>query len=390
MFQKKLMLVSCLLCSLGLLVAQERIGLRIGNYSGSNGMALNPAQHVTSQVAWDVHLAGAGVFFENSYGYLENVSLLDLYRSRGTFDLYTRPILEGAPTSANPLYLDFPQGSNRTYYGDLNLDILGPGFMVKLKTGHSFGMFTRFRTAGSARISNSLGFYNYYFYPENKDLLVEPMRMGTMAWGELGFNYGYSWETQVGTFGFGVNLRYLQGFEAIYFENLEQLTLQKKNDQDIDIEELHARFGFTETNTSGEAFDLQRNGGGFGVDAGIMLTGDGQGDLYQWKFGAALIDIGSVRFFRNVQTHRVDVEDGLYLDGLPFQDLDSTDFLNAAVLEFSFQALQDSLESLSLNAFTMALPSALSIQGEYAITDHLMVHGLWVQSLPFSPIAVHR
>ena len=389
MFQKKIFLITGFFLLLFSLNAQERLGLQIGNYSGVNGMTFNPASHVSSQVSWDVHLGGLGLFVNNNYGFMENLSVLNWYRDLDRVTVYTRPLLEGAPIASFPLYLDFPQGSTRNYYGTLDVNVMGPGFMVKLKNGHSFGMFTRLRAMGSGRVPNSVGFYNYYFYPEDEDLIVDPFRLGAMAWGELGFNYGYGWETQLGSFGFGVNLRYLQGFEAIYFENLEQTTLQKFDGQNIRADEFHVRFGFTENNISGEPFDLARSGGGFGIDAGIMITGDGQGDLYQWKFGAALIDIGSVRFFRNVQTHRVDVDD-VNIDGIPFQNLDSTDLLNAAIVEFSFQTLADSLRSLGSNAFTMALPSALTLQGEYAFTDFLFVNGVWVQSLPFSPIAVQR
>lgn len=371
--------------------AQEQVGIRIENYSGVNGLTLNPAHNSTSRLSWDIHLTGGAFFLENNYGFLVETSLLRLVRERDSYELRTLAIADGEGTPpANPLYLDFPQEDPNRYYGTFLSEVIGPSFMVRLKNGHTFGAFTRFRAMGSGRLPANLGFYNYYEYPELEELPVQTFKMGVMTWGELGFNYGYSWETQTGTFGFGVNLRYLQGFEGVYFDNRREVLLQKESDKIISSNAAELGFGFTSSNIDGMDVNLQRNGGGFGLDAGFMITGDGYGQTYQWKFGASLIDIGSIRFFRNAQAHRVVIDESVTVDGERFENLDSLDFIQAAVDELSFQLFGDTAQSLVSDAFTIALPTALTLQGEYAFNDYFFLHGLYVQSLAFPAISVRR
>ena len=57
------------------LIAQEQLGLRLGNYSGVNAIALNPAGSATYPLSWDINLVGVGATFHNNLSYIEKASI---------------------------------------------------------------------------------------------------------------------------------------------------------------------------------------------------------------------------------------------------------------------------------------------------------------------------
>ena len=79
------------------LSAQEQLGLRFDNYSGINGVTLNPTNNLTSPFKWDINLVAVGIFGENNYGYIENTSAINLANANNISVSYTHLTL---PTKA--------------------------------------------------------------------------------------------------------------------------------------------------------------------------------------------------------------------------------------------------------------------------------------------------
>ncbi|MFZ1826059.1 MAG: hypothetical protein WAU21_10675, partial [Chitinophagales bacterium] len=58
--------------------AQEYIGLRMDNYSGSNGMMFNPALPGSGVLPWDVNVLAYGHSIDNNYAFLPQQSIVGL------------------------------------------------------------------------------------------------------------------------------------------------------------------------------------------------------------------------------------------------------------------------------------------------------------------------
>ncbi len=64
--------------------------------------------------------------------------------------------------------------------------------------------------------------------------------------------------------------------------------------------------------------------------------------------------------------------------------------LNKNIRNLSLQAIGDSLASFADSEFTLWLPSALSIQADYAFSEQLYLNATWVQRIPISGNMVKR
>jgi len=209
-----------------------------------------------------------------------------------------------------------------------------------------------------------------------------------MVWSEIGVNYGYRFYTNNGVAGFGLNLKYLQGYEAFFVQNDASFNLTKLTGDSIALDQGAFRFGFTNSNTDPDAdFQQSRNGSGFGADLGFVYTIGEDERNYKLKLGASILDIGAVRFNKNAETHTVSTDQVFVLAEDDYSDIDDID---EAVRQFSFQSLADSLSSRDEDGFTVWLPGALSLQADVAVVPNIFVNGTIVQRLPIGEARVER
>ncbi len=366
--------------------AQEQIGLGVENYSGVNSLALNPANGPSSKFAWDVNLLGAGIFGETNYAFIYNTNVSEIIRLLPEGDLASNYPSENQ-FPENMLIVDF-YDNNRRKYVNLNATVLGPSVMINLENGHSFGVFTKFRSAASVQRAPSE--LNYYFFDRTsfgEEIRIDPLIGAAMSWSEVGLNYSRRIIMSSGNLDIGGSLKFLNGYEAVFLNSNKTFGLTQLSNDSISINAPDLEYGLTLSNADGEGFNLSRNGGGIAFDLGAVFTIDGYDDSYKWKFGAALLDIGRINFNRNAQQHRVDTDAVFELSSDDYRRLDEVD----EVLElFSTQSLGDSLLSLQQNNFSIWLPGALSLQADYMIMDNFYVNATLIQRLPYRQNAVRR
>ena len=72
------MLFCVVTCSLN---AQYQSALRIENYAGINSIFLNPASSNNYPLRWDLNLASADFFIDNSVAYISNTSVGDISKN---------------------------------------------------------------------------------------------------------------------------------------------------------------------------------------------------------------------------------------------------------------------------------------------------------------------
>ena len=366
--------------------AQEQLGLKLENYSGINSVLLNPTNQLTSPLKWNINIASAGFFFDNNYAYFEDASIFTILRN--TEDIQTRPDIDLENQDPNDfLIVDFYSG-NRKKQGSALTTIMGPSFMVNLESGWSFGLFTNYRTALSARkIPSSLNYYSFNQREVLENFSISPFKAAGMAWGELGFNLAKRIETASGTIGLGINAKYLNGNEALFFNNNTTFDLTRLEEDSLHFQNLEISYGLTNSIDSEEDYQLQKNGSGLGIDIGFTYIDGYSENDYNWKVGASIIDIGRINFKTNAEQHSIEVRDPFTIATNDYNDLSS---ISDQSLLLSLQVLDDSLASLDQNQFNVGLPTAFTAYGDYHLTEHIYLNALFVQSIPLAENGVVR
>lgn len=371
---------------ISLSTAQEQLGLRTENYSGVNSLALNPANGATSKFQWDLNLVGAGFFGQTNYGFVYNTNVGDILSKLPEVDVASNYTSESQFPS-NTLIVDSYDNSKKKFVS-INSIVMGPSLMINLQSGHSFGVFTNLRTGVSSQnIPSVADYYHFDRTPIRETIPMPAFDVATMVWSEVGINYARRLETATGSLSIGGSIKFLNGYEGGFANNRRDFTLSQLPGDTLDVTSLDFSFGFTTSNEEGTDIRINRNGGGVAFDLGAVVTIDGYGDDYQWKFGAALLDIGRIRFNQNAEYHRVNTDQPFLI---PTGDYETVNNLDEAVELFSEQTLSDPALSYESGDFSIWLPGALSLQADYAVTPGVFVNATLIQRLPYRSNVIRR
>ncbi|MBI5916288.1 MAG: hypothetical protein HY842_13005 [Bacteroidetes bacterium] len=367
--------------------AQEQLGLRLESYAGVSSLALNPAGNLNNPLRWDINLVGAGVFFENNYVFLRQTSLPDLLRHRNDANFVAARDLEGTPPP-NTFVVDFFNDSAKRYF-QFSGFVAGPSVAVRIGENQSAGIFTNLRSAGSTTdVPNNFSFYKYDDRPFFDGFQVPELSGALLNWAEIGLNYAFRIPTADGSMNFGINLKYLQGYEAGYLENLGTYQHTKLPNNTVSLGQPNGRYGYAAE--SNDAVFAERNGRGIGADLGFTYIFQDHEEGYKLKLGAALLDLGTLKFDKNAQAHRVRTDSTVLVMLDDYDHFENLQELDDLIRQFSRDVLADSLASFESNTFCMALPAALSLSADYGMTEHFYVNALLVQRLPTLSITAKR
>lgn len=383
-------LISLLFCfSLIQANAQEQLGIRLDNYSGINGVLLNPAHHLTSPFAWDVNLLEGAQFFDNNYAFIRQAKLTDFLRNSADIEFLSAPNVDDETKVPNGTYVVDYYNDSRRRYANILTSVMGPSFYARIHENHSLGVFTRARFMANGKgISDNLSYYVWNDRPFFEEFSVNALSLGAMSWSELGLNYMYSKETINGRLGLGVSVKFLQGYEAAYFQTEEDFQLTKLPNDSLAGSPVIVNFGFTNSNLDGD-FGIQQNGTGFGIDLGMVYAIGGEDEGYDWKIGFSLLDIGFIRFDQGEQ-HRIVTDATGLLHTVAYRSFQELGDLPETSQILSEQLLGDPNASLQGESFTLFLPSALSLQIERSFSPSLFLNAALVQGFALNSIGTKR
>ena len=127
-----------------------------------------------------------------------------------------------------------------------------------------------------------------------------------------------------------------------------------------------------------------------GADLGFTYIFQDHEDGYKLKLGAALLDLGYLKFDKNAQAHRLSLDSTVTVQLDAYDQFDLPHDLDAVIRTFSENSLNDSSATYEGSSFHMALPAALSLQADYGVTAHFYVNALYSQRLPNFNIAARR
>ena len=369
------------------------MGLRIDNFSGVNGLILNPAANLTSPFRFDINLVSLGFFVDNNYGHIRNTHLFHFIKNSQDPDNLISAVFTPTDIASGDSELLFDYfDNNKLKFASASAYLMGPSFSIKLNNGYSFSFISALRAAGSThQVTSNADFYHINSIPFGEPIDIAPIDAAGMVWSEFGINFAPAFYTYQGKISFGITAKYLSGYEGAFVETPNTLKITQFPGDSILLEDGLVNFGFTDSNTNSNLDpSISKNGQGFSFDVGAVMTIEGDEDGYIWRFGASILDIGKISFSKNTQLHQIKQPIDSTLGILPLDTYSGFSDLNDYVNLLSSNTLGDPLGSRTGNSFSIGLPTAITLQADYQFYKNFYLNTTWVQRLKFNAQAIGR
>ena len=374
MMIKNLLLKTLLLFSVLPAFSQYMEGYATSNYSGVNGINYNPASVVDSRTKLDINFFTASMTLDNNFlGVNQNI-----FNPFAT-DLWESVVLND-------------ENTNKDVF--INADIVGPSFLLTLNERQSIGFMTQHRILSNIRnVSND--FSNLYYSRLNNNSFVgapitnEETNFSTAGWNEYGIFYGQElYKQNHHWISGGAKLKLTQGTHAGAID-FGRLTTTMNPDSTIDVTGQDVSY-FTSANLSngweGNAFNF--NGIGFGLDIGLNYEWRAEPDSLEYEMD------GKMNPAREMSKHK-------FRFGLTLSEIGFVNYKAGSAGEInpnnpSFNILDYDLRSLAgfeeaidenftntspINSFRMALPTSISVQGDYNIHKGFYVNATYFHAV---------
>lgn len=377
---------------------QEMLGTTLGNYSGINGIQLNPSSMHNNKTYLDIQLVAADFFFQNNY----------LYISKNDYK-FTNFFKSGYQW---PSHIEEYGTGERTFYwysdkkdkdAFVNERINGPGVML-VRGKDAFAITTSQRIVVSAHnLPYDLATFaylglNYRPYQSVNFHDVRPFSGGALAWGEIGLSYSrVIYARAFDKISAGISVRRLWGAAGLYVSsrNLDYIVF---DDSTVSVKNLGMKGGLSlpldyNGNTGATTSPLIK-GTGFGFDIGVTYTHlkhyhqteyfntlcAQPYEDYDYRLGIALINIGAIRFKSNAINYQIDNKSSYW------QNLNHYHFvsINQLLDTISYKFYGDYTSAYAGDKFKVWLPAALSVQLDYHYMGNWYVNASLIYALKFS------
>lgn len=188
-----------LLININQVWSQSFQGLLTDNYSGINGVVINPASIVDSRYIMDINLVGASISFENDVYGIKSFS--DIFN--GNFNFQES--------------LSFHPSTDNMFYS--NIDALGPSFLLNINSKNAIAIFSRVRAIGNLSNFNGRDIDAVIDgFDLDRDFQIDQSGFtgSVNSWVELGASYartllGINGENKKHFLKMGVTIKYLKG-----------------------------------------------------------------------------------------------------------------------------------------------------------------------------------
>ena len=366
----KLVSIFTIICALSLSsIAQDFPGYRNSNYAGVNGVFFNPANIADSRYKFDFNLFSVSSLVGN------NQATFKLENITETFD---------GDNIKNQIF-----GKNAgPASGLLSVNLNGPSFMFNVGKKNSFAVTTRARAMMNVidldgKLVNSvIDGFDYddptlpYTLSSNQN-----MRLAFNAWSEIGASYARVLSDKgPHFFKGGVTVKYIGGAGNVFMniDNLKGTLNGDKVAMDGYLSNTTGRVGVGVAGVDLSNFEvgdaLKMESSGLGFDVGFVYEyrpNDGKTkndqNKYKWKVGVSLLDVGSVKYDKDMAksgAYDINVTGNKRLYFKDFDNVDIEDY-NAY-----FKARPQYFTPASSNAETtlsVALPTTVNVSVDYNV-----------------------
>jgi len=370
---RSLLATALLLAALQPALAQDFPGFRAGNYTGVNGVFFNPASIADSRYRFDFNLISVSTMVAN------NKASFNLKNVTQSFD-------------GDKLENEFIGTNAGLSTGLVSADIHGPSLMFNAGKRAALAFTTRVRTMANivdldgqlaGQLIDDLDSDVTYPYQIKSNA---NMRLAVNAWTEFGGSYAQILKDDGAHFlKGGFTVKYLAGVANGYL-NIDNLnaTLNETTGGDEYLQNTTGRIniGFGGVNVSNlEAKDFTKmESTGFGGDLGLVYEfrpnheaykSEDEGNWlrdrneYRFKIGVSLLDIGSIKYNRDMSRsggYTIDVtgSERLFLNELEGKEIDEYKAYFASRPQF-FTPVAGSAES----TYKVSLPTTLQLDLDY-------------------------
>lgn len=364
--------------------------MRLERYAGIWGASLNPSQTAFNPNRWEVNLCAADFFLENSYAYLRQTSLPNALRNTDKI-VSVGDITPERPAGPDAIVQDFYDATRRMHTV-VQARATGPGFSFRLGENHTLGLITSARTMFSAyKIPEILTYRRVTNLPSNTPVEIPATALRTMTWGEIGLHYSHRNTGGDVHQAWGITPRLLLGMEGFFTEAESNFDYTDRRGDTTDFGRARWDYALTTGNLTddADARRLQAQGSGFGIDLGYSWAAPAADDEegYAWRLGISLLDFGWVRFNNTAERHRIEVEGVVTVRDDDFPPRSDP---RERLRDVSQAFLGDPDRSLQAKAFSMGLPTALSVQYDVQVAPLMYVGAVLTQRAPMLPNSLRR
>ena len=268
--------------------------------------------------------------------------------------------------SQDPLIIFDLDGGPKS--GFLNSRLNGPAFTASLADGARVGLFSSFRIHGSApTIPTNFGVYELNESYNTNIIDIDHSNIALASWLEIGAHFS----KELDNLSFGVNLKILRGHEGIYINSDTDDNYAFVDSIITVTENVDFDLGYTTRSINANSLQSNFNGSGIGIDLGISARMD------QWDFGVSVLDIGAIQYSGDVEIYSQSVLSEI-------TTIRTQDFRNFSSLRSFIDQLQNDLSIVpdQFGAFSIGLPTRLTLYADYHYRDEISISGLINQRLP--------
>jgi outer membrane protein OmpA-like peptidoglycan-associated protein len=373
------------------LQAQQYLGIRSGNFAGINGAYLNPSSIVDGRIQWDVNLASGNVTFDNTFLYIPKDSLKFFGFGR-IVDLIKDGSYNSHYDASNP---------NEKFDATVSGEVLGPSFMFNFAKKHAIGVTTGARYYNV--FSDVPGHVAENAYQDMRDESLwginwtdNSTQYNTLGWFEYGLNYALEiYREGHHQLTGGIGLKYLQAAGGYYVKNSDY-TYNIVDDNNLLFTDASIDYGGINYNDYEDIDNYKEliHGNGLGMNLGFTYYHlkdsadftyemdckthvDPNKSKYVYRLGASLIDLGSVTLDDFAENFHLEANSANWPGWKGENFTDWNDFNRT--LSYIFYG--DSSASFRGNDFKMALPVAISLQGDWNVYKSFYLNGTLIKGI---------
>lgn len=347
--------------------AQDFVGYTNSDYSGAQGMFMQPASVADSRYLVDINLVSFGFNVYNNAVGLDPKALI-------------RPSLFNEPNfTDNHMHYNLTGGNKSAF---ISANIYGPSATVMINQRMGFGLSSRMRMGISLNnVSNSLvdlarnGFDEQSLF--NIPLNEKNMRVSSHAWAEYGFTWGQVVKAKGKHFvKVGATFKLLQGLSSAYIY-ADDVNYSFKNKDTMSF--VNAQFGYGHA----ETFDWKNPQLNYDFIAKPSIGFD-LGAVYEWRpkvpdgefndpsdkmkyklrAGISILDIGRLRYNKFQSNDFI-----ANVNNMPIKDFGGN---SIAELDSVFKARFGYQPGAT--KYNVSLPTAINVTVDYNIVPRLFVN----------------
>lgn len=384
--------------------AQSFAALQNSNYSGVNGIYTNPASVTLMTHKRSANIGGLGFELNNDYATLNApFSLWDLMN--GNVDQQYKNDQGKLVWNDDWVNTD----PNKTQLNmNMSSELRGPAYV------NQYGRFvlgTATRTRSQLNMNNvSVGLWQFAKQWVDSQKLVNPLdiasyqfQLNANSYQEISAIVGYRiLNNSAVKLGFASTIKGILGMGSVNLQN-NGMSFQALGMDTLVMSGGYMELAYTDNNLLGQLFRGVINGSlpsfsnitglGFGLDLGISLelgtdmetslhAREGFKD-YRFKFGAAILDLGSVGYRNQNAGYIIDAQES------PFKmPLNNKEFALAAtegtqaILDYTLESARSQGTLKNNNSITtVELPTTLQLQADVKVIKGVFVAAHWQQAL---------